>query len=377
MAERHHDLDWLRVLAVLTLIYFHTAVVFVPGAEFHIRNAQGSVPLEIFVLFMDQWYMPLFFLIAGASSWYALGSRTAGQYAGERFRRLFIPLVFGTLAIVPPQVYYQRLSEHAFHGSYLAFYPHFFQGVYPSGNFTWNQLWFIAYLFVYSMIALPVFVRLRGEGGRRCLSRIAAWVQEPGRIFLPALPLAVSEILLRARFPGPQNFVDDWADFSYQWIFFLYGYVIGSDARIRSAVGKAWRAALRLGCLTTLAGVAWLFLGRGPQPAETGPWVLLMLLRGVNSWCWILAILGAAQRFLNVNNRVLRYANQGAYPFYILHQTVIIFFAYYVVQWSTAIWAKYLVISTASMIAILVLYDLLVRRSPVTRFLFGMKKAAS
>ncbi len=377
MPERHHDLDWLRVLAVLMLIYFHTAVIFVPGAGYHIQNPQGSVFLEIFVLFMDQWYMPLFFLIAGVSTWFALSFRTGGQYASERVKRLFIPLVFGTLVIIPPQIYFQRLSEHIDYGSYLAFYPHFFQGVYPDGNFTWNQLWFIAYLFVYSLLGLPFFLLLRREAGKRVLSRAAAWLEKPGMIFLPALPLAVSEILLRARFPGPQNFVDDWASFSYQWIFFVYGYGIGSDARIRRAIGRAWKAALFLGCLTTLTGVVWLFLGRGPEPVETGPWTLLMLLRGVNSWCWILAILGAGQRFLNVDNRVLCYANQGAYPFYILHQTVIIFFAYYVVQWGLGVPGKYLIISTASLITTLVLYDLFVRRNPVTRFLFGMKATAS
>lgn len=187
MPERRYEIDWLRMFAVLLLIYFHTAVIFVHGTTYHIENRQKSVGLDIFTLFVDQWYMPLFFFIAGAATSFALRFRSGFQYVRERVKRLFIPLVFGTLVIIPPQIYYERLSEKVTYSSYIRFYPHFFQGIYPKGNFTWNQLWFIAYLFVFSLACLPLFLWLRGTVGKRfflhplfCL-RVSAVFRSPVR----------------------------------------------------------------------------------------------------------------------------------------------------------------------------------------------------
>ncbi|MHC5733236.1 MAG: acyltransferase family protein, partial [Nostoc sp.] len=76
--ERHYDLDWLRVLAVLLLIYFHAAAVFYQGelGDFYIKNDLPSPVLGWFIFFVHQWHMPLFFFISGAASWFSLQLRT-------------------------------------------------------------------------------------------------------------------------------------------------------------------------------------------------------------------------------------------------------------------------------------------------------------
>jgi glucan biosynthesis protein C len=96
-------------------------------------------------------------------------------------------------------------------------------------------------------------------------------------------------------------------------------------------------------------------------------------VQAVSTWCWLLAILGLGSRFLNRNNRSLSYANEAVLPFYILHQTIIITIGFYVVQWNTGVGLKYLTISTTSFIAIMLIYELLVRRIKGLRFLFGMR----
>jgi len=78
-------------------------------------------------------------------------------------------------------------------------------------------------------------------------------------------------------------------------------------------------------------------------------------------------------RFLNVNNKVLAYCNEAVLPFYILHQTMILVIGFFVVQWRLGIMLKYLIISTSSLVLILAIYELLVKRFKVIRFLFGMK----
>ena len=46
---------------------------------------------------------------------------------------------------------------------------------------------------------------------------------------------------------------------------------------------------------------------------------------------------------------------------------------YYVVQWEAGVLLKYVVIALASFAVTLLLYEFGVRRTRVTRFLFGMK----
>src|SRR5512140_3140440 len=107
---RCYDIDWLRVIAVLLLFPFHTARIFDVWEAFYAKNAEVSAPLTYGIIgFLNQWHMPLFFLLAGASTWFALGFRSGKAYAVERFKRLFVPLVFGLLVIIPPQAYLARL----------------------------------------------------------------------------------------------------------------------------------------------------------------------------------------------------------------------------------------------------------------------------
>src|SRR5262245_62142481 len=112
-SERRHDLDWLRVLGVLLLIPFHVALIFVlePYTIMYIRDVVNSLLLAHVTGFIHMWHMPMLFVISGASTYYALGFRSAGQYVRERFLRLFIPLAFGLLTFVPFTIYFQHRNQ--------------------------------------------------------------------------------------------------------------------------------------------------------------------------------------------------------------------------------------------------------------------------
>ncbi len=158
---RRYELDWLRVMAFFLLILFHSGMPYVTH-DWHINNSETSIPLTWLWDFFHNWRMPLLFMISGCGIWFALGNRTAGQFLKERSTRLLIPLVFGVFVIVPPQVYLQRLAEGQNFDSYIAFYPHFFDGnFFTGGNFTPNHLWFIYSLFFYSVAALPLMLFLK------------------------------------------------------------------------------------------------------------------------------------------------------------------------------------------------------------------------
>lgn len=327
--------------------------------------------MSCFITFVHQWHMPLFFLLSGAGTYFALSFRSALQYVQERFKRLFLPFLFGTLVLVPPQVYYRLLSNPSYQDSYLQFYPQFFNGIRPQGNFEWSHLWFVIYLFVFSLITLPLFLYLKGAGAH-LLSKLSVGMEKSGAILLLALPLAAIEAALRPRWPGLQNLYDDWANFCLYLLYFIYGYLIYSDARFGQAIDRHFRISLVLAVASMFA-----LFGLWEQSVlERGyslEYILYQLLRGCDSWFWVVALVGLGRRYLNFNLQLLQYASVASYPFYLLHQTVLVTIGFYVVRWNAGVMEKFWVISTASLITTIVIYELLIRRNNVTRFLFGLK----
>ncbi|CAA9337558.1 hypothetical protein AVDCRST_MAG94-2176 [uncultured Leptolyngbya sp.] len=373
--QRCYDLDWLRVLAVLLLLYFHTAAVFYQGdlGEFYIHNNRSSQVMNGFILFVYQWHMPLFFLVSGASTWFALSFRSTQQYVQERCQRLLIPFVFGTLVLIPPQVYLRLTSRSDYDQSYFQFYPQFFNGIRPHGNFEWGHLWFIIYLFMFSLVALPLLLQLRKP--ESCWrSTLANWVEKPGVVLLLALPLAATEGALRPRWGGFQNLYDDWANVCLYLLYFFYGYLICSDNRFREAIDKHLGVALGLAvlCMGILLGL-WQ-TNSIPDRGYSFTYVVYQCFRGCNAWFWTVMLLGLGRRYLNFNNTLLQYANEVAYPFYLLHQTVLVAVGFYVVRWNVGVMTKFMVISTATYLITIALYELLIRRYNAARCLFGLKR---
>ncbi len=371
---RQHYIDWVRILAVLLLIPFHTARIFnlerAGVAEpFYAKSEALSWPLSHFIAFVGPWHMPLLFAVAGAATWFALGFRSGSQYAGERFKRLLIPFIFGVLVIVPPQAFFGAISNHNYDGSLLGYWPHFFTDDSPgldgyAGGFTPAHLWFILYLFVLSMVGLPLLLYFHGEAGTRLISRVAGLCRRPGAIFLLAVPLLLADYIGGDIDPNPLRY----------FLFFLSGYLIVADGRFQTAIDRNKRTALLLGIAgAVILNSVWVSnvdLGGDFAPQM----VAFRLLRNLDGWVWIIAILGYGRQFLNVGNGVLRYANEAAYSFYILHQTVIVAIGFYVLKWGIGVPGAFLFIATASLVATLVIYEIVAKRIGVLRFLFGMKQ---
>ncbi|MFC2030915.1 acyltransferase [Chloroflexota bacterium] len=366
---RRYDIDWLRVLAVLLLFPFHTARIFDTHSTWYVKNAVLSDALTYFIVFVHPWHMPLLFLLAGAATWFALGFRSGGQYVKERFVRLLIPLIFGLLVIVPPQSYFGLLGYTGFSGSYLDWYLNYFRinpadmDGYFLGGFALGHLWFILFLFLFSLLALPLFLYLRRrDTGKRFVGWLAAFFSLPGTIFLLAIPLFVMYRLIDF-YPSPLYFIT----------YFIIGYILVADSRFEKAIDRHKAIALVLGPVLYMI-VA--FFEVSGYPIDVPSWfvpVIVAYIVGFAPWFFVIAILGYGRRFLRSSDRFLGYTAEASYPAYILHQTVIVIIGFYVVQWQVGIPAKYATILLLSLIATMLIYDLLVKRFNVTRFLFGMR----
>lgn len=378
--ERRHDIDWLRVFAVALLFFFHTARIF-DTDDFYVKNEQMTEGFTIFVELIYLWHMPLFFLLSGVGTWYALRSRGPGGYALERLKRLCVPLIFGSCVIVVPQVYYMRLSgrgynhvaEANFHDSYLQFYPKFFNGLAPAGNWEWGHLWFLAYLFTFSLVALPLFAYLREGNGQRLIDKLAGGIERPGMLFLLGLPMMVVEASLRASYPGLQNLYNDWSNFFFFMLFFIYGYLLCSDERFWNAVEKQGKAAFALGSILIAIYLTINFTSGLPSRGYTPAFMLFVAVRALVAWLYVIAALSFGRKYLRFTNPALKYANEAVLPVYVLHQTVIVMLGYYVIRWQGGMMPKYFFISLVSIAITVVLYDALVRRLGFLRFLFGMR----
>ena len=287
-----------------------------------------------------------------------------------------MPFIFGTLVLIPPQVYFERVSNQEFNGSYFEFYPHYFDGFYAfGGNFAWMglHLWYLQMLFVYSLLFLPLFIYLRKEKAWDSVSNLARIFKRRGTIFILALPLALVEFILDPAGIGRRDF-GGWSFFLYM-IFFIYGYVIFTHPKFKPIIDSNGRIAF-IGALATTSFALTLLLVKGFPSYGSSPYFLFMTtLRAFISWFWLIAIFSFGRKHFKIHNRFLEYANEAVLPFYILHQTIIVTIGFYFIHWNTRVYFKYLVLCIASFISICLIYELLVRRINILRLLFGLERA--
>jgi peptidoglycan/LPS O-acetylase OafA/YrhL len=360
-AHRYDFLDWLRVLAIFLLLFYHTGMLFV-GWGWHITNAE-TIPALVWPMdIAHRLRMPLLFVIAGAGMWYALQRRSIGAFTGERTLRLLVPVVAGMFLIVPPQVYVERIAHGEWHGGYLQFMTDRVLEFepYPAGNFSWHHLWFIVYLFVYVLLLLPLMAWWRRA---RPVIRPAAW------LFALGLPLGINEALLKPHFPETHNLTSDWYIFVHYLLLTGYGFVLAGMPGVWDwlAAKRHWALGIGLGVLSALLSM----FATGVVDHDT---VTDHVLANVFTWTCLMAFLGYGRKHLSFSNPLLRWARDASYPVYILHQTVIIAIAYFVIQWTWSPAAKYWLVLIATLLACVAMYEVIRRFAPL-RFLFGMKPA--
>jgi peptidoglycan/LPS O-acetylase OafA/YrhL len=373
-SARLHYLDWLRVLAILMVFLYHSVKPFDP-AGWHIMNAQLSETIMVFVGFFYPWGMPFFFMIAGTGTWFALRRRTAGQYTKERFNRLFIPYIAGCILLWPLMLYIQwrhLIQTGASPGSYLDFLLIHHAGFTPRwfGEVGFH-LWFLGFLFSFSLLGLPLFLWLKGKSGQALLSRLAGICSRRGGILIFVVPLVAVRAALVPFFPAEH----DWSDFFYLMAFFVLGFVLYTREEFQQAIRRDWPILLVTSIVTTLA-FAFLALSidfNPYHPTGTFAEIVLWVVISINGWCWSTFMLYVGMRFLNVTNRWLEYGTEAVLPFFMLHQPVIMAIAFFVVQWSAGIPVKLAAVVTGSFVVTVAIYELVIRRIGPLRTAFGMK----
>lgn len=356
---RLHNLDWLRVLAVLGVFFFHAAHPF-GTFDWHVKNAQQSEAISLLLAFLS-WGLGFLFLIAGASSFLALRARTPGQYLQERLRRLLLPYVVGWLLLSPLQAFIEEVHEGVWGESYISFIPHFFLRAWrevvsldrsflplPVG---WSyHLWFLLYLLWFSLLSLPLFLCLSRPAGHRILRWLADHAAWRGFPLLFALPIALLPIAVRAVFPEEH----EWGKFAYYIGFFLVGYVLVAEPRLLAAIRRDFIPALiagisGFGLLLASGAIEWAERWM-EDPSFSWRYALTFLIFSVQAWAWAVGALSLGLRLRVFARPLPRWAASTAMPFFIVHQPLILGVSFLVVGMGVALPLKVLFVVAFSFV---------------------------
>lgn len=384
MQERRYDVDWLRVIAILAVFFYHCTRFFdIEG--WHLKNTEQS--LAVFVLatgLVWTWAMSLFFLLSGVGAWYALNSRTGGQFLMERVKRLLIPLyTVGLFLLLPPQFYFEIFTNEGYRGTFWGMLPRYFSGLghlsldWPGDLLPFpfsGHLWFLLFLFLISLVTLPLLLYLKSEPGRRWIDRIAGWCDHRGGIFLFIIPLSLILICLIFLSNGQNN----WADFLWYAVLFVAGYIMVADKRFTRSVMRHGWLCLALWLIGFFGAVTFfaLVLDFNPTPGKEPfslIYIMYQIVWSITCWSAVVFMLSLGAKYLTFNNKMLAYANEAVLPFYLLHQTIILCVGWFVIPLSMSLLPKYLIIAVIAFALIMAVYELLIRRFNIVRFLFGMR----
>lgn len=372
--QRRYDLDWVRVCAFGLLVLFHVGMYYVSW-DWHVKSPHADPALEPFMMLSIPWRLSLLFLVSGAATAFLLDKDQPG-FLRRRSWRLLLPLAVGMFLIVPPQTYFEIVEKAGFAGGYLDFYRIYLSGDVCRGDEciitpTWNHLWFVAYLWVYT-VALYSLASLAPRWLQHARERLPRLLSGAGVIVWPALFLALVRMALVGRFPQTHALVDDAYNHAQYFPVFLLGFLVARAEGTWAAIEHRRWTALAVWACTWLAIVSYFGHYADIEPPQ---WLRLAMRAawGLNQWCAIVAVLGFARRLAPGDSPLLRYLTAAVFPVYILHQTLIVLVSRLLLPLALSPWleAPLLVLSTFALS--FAGYEA-VRRVAVLRPLFGLKR---
>lgn len=333
------------------------------------------------MLLVNQWRMPLIFLISGVALSLVEPKISALKLLKLRFVRVYIPLIFGMYFIVPPQLYYELIQGSGYSGDYWEFwnfyvdtgtdrYPEKHHD--PIGLLTWNHLWYLAYLFHYTLAYLilkPLLTRINWQ----------ALTKNTPSFIIVAIPtslLVIYDIALEDQFPKTHALIDDWYNHAIYFTIFLLGYVIAKSPKLWDRI-IANRRIWFISALISFTLIILRFNRVGWFDADHGDYhiagqLFITIFWAINKIFWLLTVVAYSGAYLNRKSKLLSYMNEAILPWYILHQTVIVIVAMNLANFSLGGVVEPLLVIMATFGFCAIGYEI-VKRFSLTRFLFGMK----
>lgn len=370
--DRRLDLDWLRIAAFGLLIFYHVGMFYVTW-DWHVKSSHASPVIEPLMRLSNPWRLTLLFIISGCATRFMMDKMNAGRFLGSRTVRLMVPLLFGVFVIVPPQSYFQIVEQLGFTGSFTDFYAKYATASgdwHPNGEYlitpTYNHLWFVAYLFIYTLLIILI-----GPLLKRIPARFAAPLGSgPMIVILPWIVMTLLAATLRPIFGETHALIDDWYNHAVYIPAFLLGYAIAKhEPFFESCQRMRWP-------MLIIGFAAWLSLEvfRITITGEPTPAILMIgaAFRELQAWTTILALFGFARKHLRHDGKIRRYLTDAIFPFYIIHQTAIVVTGHYLNGLGLPVWVEVPTLIAITIASCWLGYEI-VRRIGILRPLFGLK----
>lgn len=377
-SERRIDLDWVRIGAFGLLIFYHVGMLYVSWG-FHIKSVYSLTWLEPLMLFLNPWRLSLLFLVSGVATRFMLGKYRLDSFVHARSARLLVPLIFGMFVIVPLQSYEQIVESlgypAGFTDFYLRHYLAFGSQFCPSPCIvlpTWNHLWFVVYLWAYTL-ALVVVLALWPFLADWLDRNLASVLAGPGLLILPCLLFAAGRVFLFPVFPSTHALFGDWYNHADYATAFLIGFLLARRGDIWCDVERRrWTALMA----ATACFIAFMLVRAGLfAPSPVLRW-FAGTVYGSYQWLGMVAVLGFARRHFTADGPVRRYFTDAIFPYYIVHQTAIIMIAHGLRGSGLSAGVEACIVIAGTVLTCVVTYEI-VRRIDWLRPLFGLRREAS
>ncbi len=382
MTDRRYDLDWLRIIAFGLLILYHCGMFYVTW-DWHVKSRFASDAIEPLMVLTNPWRLTLLFLISGAATRFMADKMSAWKLTSSRMGRLWPPLLLAVFVIVPPQSYFEIVEAlQKLPAALVAQYPLVLDNFYvkyitASGNWcdtdgclstpTYNHMWFVAYLILYTLALVPLLPLLR-----RIPKAASVMISGPFLILTPWLIMTALRVTLFPIFGESHDFREDWYLHPLYFSVFLFGFAIAKhQAFFDQCVRLRWVAlTIALGSWAAIVT----YYGAYPDGVTPPDW-LRFIMRGaheLDAWCAIIAALGFAHRYLKTADGPIRQMlTQAIFPFYLIHQTIIVVAGHFLGELRLPLAIEAPVLIGATALGCWHFYDL-GRRVPILRVWIGL-----
>lgn len=393
--RRRPELDWLRTLIVLSIIPYHALLLFVTGGASIIKHPITTPLAPVVYNAVDVWGISLIFLLAGAASRFALDVRPPHAYVTERLLRLGVPALLVILFLAPLQAFFLLLQDphlasvsprpiaHPEQLRHLGvFFVQYWTSLFTTGSpivvrNLLAHLWFVPRLLIVSLVCLPLFLLLMRKwpnwSQRVATSRLSAGVLV---LIAGLVPAVVYTVLLPGWLNRLSSFspvTDDWTIFFLDLIMFVYGYLLYSGPQFLGAVRRLAYTTLVAAALLWAVILPMKLLGIVPNRPYSPQYVLFAVSQVCATWMLSLGVLGLALRYLTKAPSWQRYLTAATFPVYVLHLPLLIISAYYVQELPVPWFVQLGLIIIVSVTGAFALYEFVIRRTRVTRLLFGLE----
>jgi peptidoglycan/LPS O-acetylase OafA/YrhL len=379
--NRRHDIDALRALAFGLLILYHLSMLYVTEWGWHVKSSYLSEALQWPMLMLNRWRMDLIFLISGVSTAFLMQHTTRmGDFLRQRSWRLLLPLTFGIVVVVPVQPYCQGVVNGMVEPGFMKFLARYYTAAaWPEHAFdgwqhgyTWNHLWYLAYLWCYTLLLALLQPAPATRVGQR-LQAAFTGLRGARLLLLPALPLLLYTVALQARFPGTNDLVNDWYMHAMYFTIFAYGWCLARSNTLWAELLRLRKTALAMALASGVIYLGLVLLFQASDEVSTATQWLIWTLRNLYVWTTLCAILGWAYALLNRPFRWLPWATEAVYPWYLLHQSLIVLLAHWLAPLQLGPVAEPLLIGLGTVAGCWLLTSGLVVHVPWLRPLFGLK----